>query len=63
MIWYVTVPSEYVEFASVCGGIEMVPLAVNPVVPGVAEAVQANKVPGIFAVKLTCAEVPPEQMV
>ena len=41
----------------------LVPLAVNPDTPVDAVAVQANVAPETFEVRVTCVELPPEQMV
>ena len=62
VITYVTVPLDDVVLVSVSAGISPVPKGVKPVVPKVAEAVQAYVVPITEDVRFTACVVPPEQI-
>ena len=53
VIVIVTVPGMVSEFVSVIAGIVLVPLAVKPVIPVLATAVQAKVVPGTAEVRVT----------
>ena len=50
-------------FISVCAGIDVVPFVLAPVIAAGMLAVQAIVAPGVFELKETGIDVPPEQMV
>jgi hypothetical protein len=62
IIVYVTVPGILPVAVTVCTGIVLVPLGINPVAPDPV-AVHENELPKTFEVSVTREVAPPEQIV